>query len=247
MTPSIRGDEDIEMIDSPASSYASAGQPSPTRYDDELDDAASSHSTTSLSTHSPASSPVRRRSSPFQSKRVSGKKAAKNSNIVSKEHARVARNARVRELKLKALSINKGRISKEPAPDHQREVLRMVYDQITPYPDEAWIAQLALHFNCRYDKIKNWFSNSRQKDASDFRALHPDDKYDLSAALRQITCEGRELRMRPSALDSCDEEEWTDQFFYEVVLINDFRMTVRKRNAEANRDAANVLLGMPSH
>lgn len=51
--------------------------------------------------------------------------------------------------------------------------------------------------------------------------------------------------MRPSALDHCDKEDWSDSFFYEVVLINDFRLTVKKRNAEVDRDAANVLLGMP--
>jgi len=181
----------------------------------------------------------------LQSKRRAGKKIAKNPNVVSKERARILRNARVRELKLKAQSINKGRIGKEPAPEHQREILRLIYDQITPYPDEAWIAQLAVHFNCRYDKIKNWFSNSRQKDASDFRAQYPEGKYDLSAALCQITCDGREIRMRPSALDHCDKEDWSDSFFYEVVLINDFRLTVKKRNAEVDRDAANVLLGMP--
>jgi len=234
------------MTDSPASSYASAEQPSPSRYDDELDDAASSHSTTSLSAYSPHSSHQRHKSSPSQPKRGAGKKAAKNPTVMSQERARILRNARVRELKAKALSINKGRIGKEPAPEQQRQILRLVYDQITPYPDEAWIAQLALHFNCQYAKIKNWFSNSRQKDATDFRALHPDEKYDLSAALCQITCDGRELRMRPSALEHCSEEDWSDAFFDEVVLINDFRLTVKRRNADVDRDAANVLLGMPT-
>lgn len=158
MTPSVRRDGDIEMTDSPASSCASVAQPSPTRYNGEDNNATSSrHSSTSLSTYSRPQSPARRRSSPLQSRRGSGKKAAKNPTVVSKEREKVVRNARVRELKLKALGINKGRISKEPAPDHQREVLRMVYDQITPYPDEAWIAQLAVHFNWYVAYIAAYF------------------------------------------------------------------------------------------
>jgi len=166
---------------------------------------------------------------------------------VSKERERVTRAARVRELKQKALNINrKDRPNKAPAPDHQREVLRMVFDQITPYPDEAWISQLAVHFNCRYDKIKNWFSNNRQKDASEHRTLHPKDKYDLAATLRQITCEGRELRLRRSALEHCHEEEWSDNFFYEVVLINDFRLAVKERNEKAHQEAAYAMLDIKS-
>ena len=94
----------------------------------------------------------------------------------------------------------------------------------------------------RYDKIKNWFSNNRQKDASEHKALHPREKYDLAASLRLVNCEGRELRMRPSALEYCDEGDWTDSFFSEVVLINDFRLTVKERNEKAHQDAAYAML-----
>lgn len=96
----------------------------------------------------------------------------------------------------------------------------------------------------RYDKIKNWFSNNRQKDAAEFRVNHPRAKYDLAATLVAITCEGRELRMRPSALAACPEVDWTDSFFYEVVLIHDFRLLVKERNARLTLDTASVMLDM---
>lgn len=98
----------------------------------------------------------------------------------------------------------------------------------------------------RYDKIKNWFSNNRQKDAAEFRVSNPHSqaKYDLAATLVPITCEGRELRMRPSAMAACPEADWTDDFFYEVVLIHDFRLLVRERNESLRLDAASVMLDM---
>jgi len=245
MTPSAQGDDDVEMTDSPASSYASMEQPvhaSPCAGESEdITSEPSSGSSTSCSVYTPPASRTSRLG-PFSDE---DKKVAKNAYVVRKELEKVARAARVKELKRKALSIStKDRPNKAPAPDHQREVLRLVFDQITPYPDEAWISQLAVHFNCRYDKIKNWFSNNRQKDASEYRALHPRDKYDLAATLRQIICEGREMRLRPSALEHCNEEEWTDNFFYEVVLINDFRLTVKERNEKAHQDAAYIMLEM---
>ena len=50
------------------------------------------------------------------------------------------------------------------------------------------------------------------------------------------------MRLRPSALEHCKAEEWTDNFFYEVVLINAFRMKVKEVNDTAHREAAYVLL-----
>jgi len=147
MTPSIQGDNDIEMTDSPASSYASVEQssPGPPLHDDEYDDATSevfSGPSSSLSKYTPPS-PHR-----LQPLSETERKATRNAHLVLKDRERIVRAARVKELKQKALSINnKGRPCKAPAPEHQREVLRLVYDQITPYPDDAWISQLALYFN----------------------------------------------------------------------------------------------------
>lgn len=153
MTPSIRGDEDVEMTDSPASSYASiepqsSGSPHG-RECEEVTSEFSSGSSTPFSVYMPSSS---RRHHPLSD---AERKVAKNSYLVMKEREKVARAARVKELKRKALGINnKDRPNKAPASDHQREVLRLVFDQITPYPDEAWISQLALHFN--WYAISDW-------------------------------------------------------------------------------------------
>jgi len=240
MNNSAYDDEDILMTDSPASSYAPMDIYDSEGYD--LDISLDSATTYPQSSSSPT------RPSEHPRTRVERKKVAKNPQKMAKQLDRVSRDARVRELKQKAQSINKAqRPSKAPAPDHQREVLRMVFEQITPYPDEAWISQLALHFNCRYDKIKNWFSNNRQKDAAEFRVSHPRAKYDLAATLVPITCEGRELRMRPDALTACPEADWTDSFFYEVVLIHDFRLVVRERNERLRVDTASMMLDLKAH
>jgi hypothetical protein len=55
------------------------------------------------------------------------------------------RDPRVRELKKRAMQIES--TGNAPASDHQRRVLMMVFDEITPYPDEAWISQIAIIIN----------------------------------------------------------------------------------------------------
>ena len=150
MTSSIQRENDIDMTDSPATSYASFEQLSAeSPYSGECEEVSSRHtsgSSASLSAYAPSSSHgIHLHSEPRR-------KAAKNAYVASKDLESVTRAVRVRELKEKALRINKGGSNKAPCPDLQRDVLRMVFDQITPYPDEAWIAQLALHFN--------WYANS---------------------------------------------------------------------------------------
>lgn len=138
----------MNMTSSPASSYSSMD------ISDYFEDSRAAGADTSLdstTTYQPEPSPTRPIHGPSEGKRADkgkGKKAPKNAQRMSKQLDRAARDAHVRALKTKALSINKAqRPSKAPAPDHQRDVLRMVFDQMTPYPDEAWIAKLALHFN----------------------------------------------------------------------------------------------------
>jgi hypothetical protein len=48
----------------------------------------------------------------------------------------------VRELKGQALRIDS--VGNAPVSERQRLVLMMVYDEITPYPDEAWLSQIAV-------------------------------------------------------------------------------------------------------
>ncbi|KAI6031639.1 hypothetical protein BKA83DRAFT_61962, partial [Pisolithus microcarpus] len=122
------------------------------------------------------------------------------------------REARVRELKNRALSIPS--TGKTPATVRQRMVMQMVYDEITPYPDEAWVSQLGIIINREYHQVKNWFSNQRQKDARDSRQQSPS----LAAT---------KMRVRVSALDSCSAEAWTDAFFDEVVMIHNFRLLAK--------------------
>ncbi|KAI6008292.1 hypothetical protein F5J12DRAFT_709049, partial [Pisolithus orientalis] len=128
------------------------------------------------------------------------------------------REARVRDLKSRALSIPS--TGKTPATMRQRMVMQMVYDEITPYPDEAWVSQLGIIINREYHQVKNWFSNQRQKDARDSRQQSPS----LAAT---------KMRVRVSALDSCSAETWTDTFFDEVVMIHNFRLLAKLSQDEA--------------
>ncbi|KAI6119812.1 hypothetical protein EV401DRAFT_2071138 [Pisolithus croceorrhizus] len=143
------------------------------------------------------------------------------------------REARVRELKNRALSIPS--TGKTPATMRQRMVMQMVYDEITPYPDEAWVSQLGIIINREYHQVKNWFSNQRQKDARDSRQQSPSlaATSALEASLCKINCDGREMRVRVSALDSCSAEAWTDAFFDEVVMIHNFRLLAKLSQDEA--------------
>ena len=63
------------------------------------------------------------------------------------------RDTRVRELKSRALAIPS--TGKTPATIRQRMVMQMVYDEITPYPDEAWVAQLGIVIQ-RYPSLHSY-------------------------------------------------------------------------------------------
>lgn len=95
-----------------------------------------------------------------------------------------------------------------------------------------------------YDKIKNWFSNTRQKDAMQWRTANPSitEQYNLASTLRNANIEGREMKLRPQALDHCAEGGWSDGFFYEVVLVNDWKMVGRSWEQRMREDAAYGLL-----
>ena len=49
--------------------------------------------------------------------------------------------------------------------------------------------------------------------------------------------------MRPSALEHWDEQERTETFFSEVVLMNDFRLMAKERNEKAHQRVAYAMLG----
>lgn len=94
----------------------------------------------------------------------------------------------------------------------------------------------------RYDEIKTRFSNNHQKGAAELRVCHPTAKDDLGSTLVPITCEGREVRMRPDALAACPQADRSDESFYEVVLIHDFRLLVKEWNERVGLEAASGLL-----
>ncbi|KAG2075081.1 hypothetical protein BDR04DRAFT_1140218 [Suillus decipiens] len=161
------------------------------------------------------------------------KKAYKQAFLQSATRGQGEREARVRELKKRALAITS--TGKTPATSRQRLVMQMVYDEITPYPDEAWVSQLGVIINREYHQVKNWFSNQRQKDARDSRqhTPQPTASASLEASLCKIICDGRDLRLRTAALDSCRAEDWSDTFFDEVVMIYNFRLLAKHSQEEA--------------
>ncbi|KAG2056986.1 hypothetical protein BDR06DRAFT_1005435 [Suillus hirtellus] len=161
------------------------------------------------------------------------KKAYKQAFLQSAARAQSEREIRVRELKKRALAITS--TGKTPATSRQRLVMQMVYDEITPYPDEAWVSQLGVIINREYHQVKNWFSNQRQKDARDSRQHTPQPAApaSLEASLCKITCDGRDLRLRTAALNSCRAEDWSDTFFDEVVMIYNFRLLAKHSQEEA--------------
>ena len=177
------------------------------------------------------------------------KRVQKHSSSHATPNPHSERDARVRELKNRALAIPS--TGKTPATVRQRMVMQMVYDEITPYPDEAWVSQLGIivqrylfpSLSCQspshrpsreYHQVKNWFSNQRQKDARDSRqSPQPSASSNLESSLCKITCDGRDMRIRTSALDVCVADEWSDTFFDEVVMIHNFRLLAKQSQDEA--------------
>ncbi|KAF7339613.1 hypothetical protein MSAN_02175800 [Mycena sanguinolenta] len=103
-------------------------------------------------------------------------------------------------------------LSNSPANDCQLHVLKTVFDEITMYPSEPWLALMAVILHRSLRQIKNWFSNERQK-----------HRWGDVVSTQMNT--GERLRLRPSAIDLC--EQWDDAFFEEVIMIVNYRTTRR--------------------
>jgi len=118
-------------------------------------------------------------------------------------------------------------LSNSPANDCQLYVLRTVFDEITMYPTEPWLALMAIILHRSLRQIKNWFSNERQKNRwGDVVSTHTDV--------------GERLRLRPSAIELC-RGEWSDAFFEEVLMIINYRTARRmqwERTQAMNKSAA---------
>ncbi len=135
----------------------------------------------------------------------------------------------------KAKKINS--LDNSPANDRQLHVLRMVYEEITMYPSEPWIAILAiiihryvsaqliitvlrqifmntpLHFRS-FKQVKNWFSNERQKRGT-------------GEETTVVSSTGDKYRVRPISFTTC--EDWSDEWFEEVVMIHHYRILCNSR------------------
>jgi len=84
----------------------------------------------------------------------------------------------------------------------------MVYDEITKYPKDHWIAILAVVIHRSFAQVKHWFSNERQKNKSG----------DTIDCINEL---GEKLRVRPLAVKLC--ENWSDEFFEDVVMVYNFK------------------------
>jgi hypothetical protein len=154
------------------------------------------------------------------------KKTCRSSKIsAAQKSAKAAKEPRRREVYARSLQIKSTENS--PVNDRQLRVLRMVYDEITKYPKDHWIAliaviinryvsilmplQLKIHpqYNSSFNQVKHWFSNERQKNKSG----------DIVETFTDI---GERIRVRPLALELCPD--WTDEFFEDVLLVFNFRV-----------------------
>ncbi|KAJ7492784.1 hypothetical protein FB451DRAFT_1219556 [Mycena latifolia] len=117
---------------------------------------------------------------------------------------------RRKELMVRACGIKS--LENSPVNEQQLFVLRTVYDEITMYPPEPWLVLMAVVLSRSLRQIKNWFSNTRQKNRWG----------DVVCARTDL---GERLRLRPSAIELC--EQWSDAFFEEVLMILNYRTARR--------------------
>jgi len=93
----------------------------------------------------------------------------------------------------------------------------MVYDEITMYPIESWVALIAISIARAFKQVKNWFSNERQK-------------HKAGEVVSVYTDTGDKVRLRPLALKL--RSDWSDSFFEEVVMIYHYRIQRCLRDAQ---------------
>ncbi|KAF8898914.1 hypothetical protein BD779DRAFT_47089 [Infundibulicybe gibba] len=132
--------------------------------------------------------------------------------------SKLAMQAKRKQLMDKAVRIQT--VDNSPANEQQLLVLRMVYDEITMYPSEAWMVLIAIVIRRAFKQVKNWFSNERQK--------HPGG---LSISAR--TELGEKIRLRPIAYQTTPDQ-WSDNFFENVIMVYNYRTIcmMRSRIAE---------------
>ncbi|KAJ7630773.1 hypothetical protein FB45DRAFT_916524 [Roridomyces roridus] len=149
--------------------------------------------------------------------RKAAHKPLKGSRVTVKK-SKPELNARRKELLDRAYGIKS--LENSPVNEQQLFVLRTVYNEITMYPTEPWLALMAVVLHRSLRQVKNWFSNCRQKNGSG-EAMCSDTLTDV----------GERVRLRPSAIELC---QWSDAFFEEVIMILNFR-TARQLHWERTR------------
>ncbi|KAF8167737.1 hypothetical protein B0H34DRAFT_803865 [Crassisporium funariophilum] len=147
-----------------------------------------------------------------------GRRTRKSTDVHLK--TRLQMKVKRKELLQKATKIKS--LENSPVNERQLLVLRMVYDEITMYPCESWMALIAIIINRAYKQVKNWFSNERQKSRT-------------GESIPFETEDGDKVRLLSSALST--SQEWSDSFFEEVLMIYHYRIVRHSRYGPSHRDA----------
>jgi len=104
-------------------------------------------------------------------------------------------------------------LDNSPVNDHQLNVLRMVYYQITQYPSESWMVLLAIVLRRSFKQVRHWYSNQRAK-----------DKPCPGRWTKTTTKDGDTIRLRPMALTASGCNEWCDETFEELIMVYDYKV-----------------------
>ncbi|KAJ7706357.1 hypothetical protein B0H17DRAFT_1036876 [Mycena rosella] len=140
------------------------------------------------------------------------RKKAHKSHKSSRLHIKPKPELKIRRKELMDRACGIKSLENSPVNEQQLFVLRTVYDEITMYPTEPWLVLIAVVLHRSLRQVKNWFSNTRQK-----------NRWGDVVCTR--TDVGERLRLRPSAIELCDQ--WSDAFFEEVLMIINYRTARR--------------------
>ncbi|ESK98032.1 hypothetical protein Moror_468 [Moniliophthora roreri MCA 2997] len=215
-----------EPMSSPTLSRKHSLSPSPTRSSKRLSQRKTavtlyedSISSTSRSSYSPEIPYRRDSTSPCAvSPRTSRKPCHVSPKLTfAQKRAKEAAQPRRQETIRRAQRIKT--VENSPVNPRQLRVLRMVYDEITNYPKEHWMAFIAIVIHRSFNQVKHWFSNERQKNKT-------------GEYVTWRTELGENIRMRPSAVNLCSE--WTDELFESTVMVYHFRLVRISRWEEQN-------------
>jgi len=150
----------------------------------------------------------------------------------------VLNDQRGRIMTWKEIARKKETRDKQPTTEHQRLVMVMVFNEITPYPPEDWISLIGGLVNRSTAQVDIFFSNTRQKLKRNAGDDYPPEH--VRACKAVDVGKDRPVKMRRSALKLCPAEKWTDAFIEEIVMIYNFRalMHLRQREAAGERTSS---------